>query len=177
MTLHASDAAVTAQAKNLAKKKSRKYVALGAAAVLLTTTGGAWAAMTIFGEGSVSAEAYQAKGLTVTDTKLSKKLHPGAEADIIMKVTNPNPFPVKVTQIARTGNPTDVSAGCDMSKVSSPVTQTPAAYDIPADEQVTVGAEGEATVKVLKVVKLDLSATAGCGFTVGIKITGVQSAG
>lgn len=157
------------------RKRRNRKVAIGStlAAVLIIPTG-AYAAMTIFGNGSVTAEAYQSQGLTVSEEHLSKSLFPGAEADIVMRVTNPNPFPVKVTRIELAGDPTNVTAGCDLSKVSGPVAGT--AYDIPVASQGTVPAGDNSVITIPKAIKLDLSATQGCGFKFGIKITGVQSA-
>jgi hypothetical protein len=172
--LHQSEKVFQDQAT--ARKRRNRKVAIGSTlAAVLIIPAGAYAAVTIFGKGSLTAEAYQSQGLTVSEEKLSKKLFPGAEADLTMKVTNPNPFPVKVTQVEPTGNPTNVTAGCDLSKVSGPVGANPA-YSIPVAAQQTVPGGGDAVVTIPKAVKLDLSATQGCGFTIAIKITGTQSA-
>ena len=176
MSLHYSDEVVTAQAKAAAKKKTRKFYVFGAAGAVLLTAGGAWAAMTLFGDGSLTAAAYEAKNLVVSEERLSKELYPVAEADLVFKVTNNNPFPVKINQIEATGAPKNVTAACDLSKVSGPVGGNPA-YSIPESQQQTVlGEGGSAIVTIPKAVKLDLSATKGCGLTVGIKVTGVQTA-
>ena len=175
-TTYGSDTVVREQAKTTAKRKARKYTLIGAGAAVLLSAGGAYAAMTIFGDGQVSATAYQAKNLTVTDAKPATDLYPGAQADLQMTIQNQNPFPVKITQLTAIGAPTDVSTGCDISKVSGPNGQL-GTYDIPAADQPTVNGGWTQTVTIPKVINLDLSATAGCGFKLNIKVTAVQSAG
>jgi hypothetical protein len=176
MSLHYSDTSVTEQARKIAKKKTRKFYAIGAAGAVMLTAGGAWAAMTIFGESSLTAQEYQAKNLVISNVELSQQLWPGSEADLNMRITNQNPFPVKITQIAATGAPTAVTPGCDISKVTGPLGSNPA-YNIPTADQPTVG--GNVTnqlVTLPKAVKLDLAATQGCGFKVNFKVTALQSA-
>ncbi|GAA2535201.1 hypothetical protein [Winogradskya humida] len=60
MTLHYSDAAVEALAKKIAQKKSRKYV-IGVGLAVLLASGTAYAAVRVFGFGSIDSEAAIAK--------------------------------------------------------------------------------------------------------------------
>jgi hypothetical protein len=176
MSLHLSDAAVTAQAKQMAKKKSRKYAIIGAALTIPLVAGGAWAAMTIFGEGSATANKYEAQNLVVSDTSFSKPIFPGVSSNLVFKVTNPNPFAVKVSAIQLNGNPQiscDVAA--DANKITGPLgTQT--SYTIPAADQVEVAPNGNRTVTIPNAVKLDFSATGSCSITLPFKVTGTQVA-
>ncbi len=181
--LHQSESVLrdqaTTAAKTMAKKKSRKYVAFGAAGALLLGGGAAYAYMSITGNATVTATAYQAQGLSVKSAQLASPLYPGSESDLVMTVVNPNPFPVKISQIAALGAPTEVSTGCDITKLGGPVGTNPV-YSIPAADQVVVpGGQADAaptTVTVKKAVSLNINATQGCGFKLSVKITGTQSA-
>jgi hypothetical protein len=176
-TTYGSDAAVREQAKTTAKRKARKYTVIGAGLAVVLSAGGAYAAMTMLGNGSVTAKAYQAKDLTVTDAKPATDLYPGVESDLVMTVKNDNPFPVKITSLKATGAPTNVSAGCDLSKVTGPNGSLATQYNIPTADQPTVNGGSTQPVTIPKVLKMDISATQGCGFTIAIQVTAVQSAG
>lgn len=173
--LHSDDQAVAFHAKQKGLRKSRKFYAVGAAIAVFASTGAAYAAMTVFGSGEVTAEAGVAQNLTISEEKVSKKLYPGTVANVTFKVANPNEFPVKVTQVALDGAPTDVApAGC-VSKITSPLVKSGTAYNVPDAAQREVPAKGEAIVVLTNAVKLDNSATTGCGFSIKIKVTGTQS--
>lgn len=173
--LHSDDQAVAYHAKQKGLRKSRKFYAVGAAIAVFASTGAAYAAMTVFGSGEVTAEAGVAQGLTISEEKVSKKLYPSTVANVTFKVANPNEFPVKVTQVALDGAPSSVSpAGC-IAKITSPLVTSGTAFNVPAADQVEVPAGATRTVTLTNAVKLDDSATTGCGFKIAIKVTGTQS--
>lgn len=177
MTLHASDAAVTREAKQLAKKRSRKYVIIGGGLATLLTAGGAWAAMSVFGTGSAGAEAYEAQQLTVTNGHLSKDLYPGASANLLFNVANNNPFPVKVQKVTVDGALTNVTCDAATQAKLSGLVEDGKSRGIAAADQVEIPAGGNANITVPDAVRLALSSTEGCGFTVNIKVDGKQSGG
>src|SRR5262249_53921614 len=57
------------------------------------------------GSGSGYAKATPAQQLTTVDVSASTTatLYPGANGDLLLKVSNPNPYPVKVTDVAGSG--------------------------------------------------------------------------
>jgi hypothetical protein len=68
--------------------------------------GVAFAAWTATGTGAAGAKATAFQALTVSAGTTTAQLYPGSSGDAVVSVTNPNPFPVKITQVAQ-----DVSAG------------------------------------------------------------------
>lgn len=120
---------------------------------------------------SASAQADNGTTPIISNEHFSGKFYPGAERDLVFTVNNPNEFPVKVTSIAATGI-SDLTAGCDggakLSGFATAFNQDKAL----AGGGVTVAAGDSAEVTIPKAVKLDSSATAGCGFKVQLKVTG-----
>jgi hypothetical protein len=78
-------------------------VAVGA---LVAGAGVAVAAWSASGSGTAGAKATTFQALTVSAGTTSAQLYPGGTGDVVLSVTNPNPFPVKITQVAQ-----DTSAG------------------------------------------------------------------
>ncbi len=172
-TTHYSENVVRDQAKQAAKKKTRKYVVLGAVAAVAVIPTAAYAAMTLFGTGNAEVFAYQAQNMPVTNTAFSKTLYPGASANLTFRVDNPNPFPVNITKIAATGADTFNGGGCpNGANLSGPVMGLNQDYPLPT--AVEVGAGGYANVTVPNAVTLGSNATNGCGFKIAVKITGAQ---
>jgi hypothetical protein len=90
------------------RKLSRKQRFIGAAITLLVlaVVGFAYAAWTSSGTGSGYAKATSAQALSTVDVSASTTatLYPGANGDLLLKIHNPNPYPVQVTSV--TGNGT-----------------------------------------------------------------------
>ncbi|HEV8065021.1 MAG TPA: hypothetical protein VGP46_09325, partial [Acidimicrobiales bacterium] len=86
--------------------RKRKFFIGGAAAVAAVLVGGgvAFAAWSASGSGTGSALAYTAQTVTVNTVALtssSASLYPGGPAgNVYFTVTNPNPYAVKITNIA-----------------------------------------------------------------------------
>jgi hypothetical protein len=85
-------------------RKSR----IAAAAVTLAVMGVAglvYAAWLATGTGSGSAKAKTAQALTTVDVSASTTatLYPGASGDVVIKVSNPNPYPIQVTGVSGNG--------------------------------------------------------------------------
>jgi acyl dehydratase len=175
VTLHASDAAVTAQAKQLAKKRSRKYVAFTAGAATLLAAGGAYAAMLINGEGTASATAYQEQQLEITNGRFSGPLFPGGKIDLVFTVKNPNPFKVKAKTIGLTAgkNPTIACKAGEEVHLSGPLATKATSVTIPAADQTVIDGNGATTtVTIHDAVQLSNNATKGCALTVPFTLTG-----
>ncbi|GIE76542.1 hypothetical protein Aph02nite_24920 [Actinoplanes philippinensis] len=175
MSLHVSDAAVTAQAKQMAKKRSRKYVVAAAGLATVLAAGGAWAAMQVTGDGTASATAYQEQQLTITDAAFSGPLFPGGKIDLTFKVTNPNPFKVKVRTIGlKQGSPPAITCKQGEDKyLSGPIGAAGTSFTIPAADQTVIDANGATgTVTIKNAVQLSNDATKGCALTLPFTITG-----
>jgi hypothetical protein len=77
--------------------------------LVLGAVGLVYAAWTASGGGSGYAEATSAQALTTVDVSASTTatLYPGADGDLLLRIHNPNPYPVQVTDV--TGNGTITS--------------------------------------------------------------------
>ena len=98
--------------------KARIILALSAVALLITAavTFGSWAVGSSSGNGY--AKAVSAQNLTLADASASTtaQLYPGGTGDLVVKVTNPNPFGVTVTAVTAAGPITsDKGAACNAS--------------------------------------------------------------
>jgi hypothetical protein len=175
-TTHYSDSVVRDQAMQAAKKKTRKYVLVGAIAAVAIIPTAAYAYMTLTGTGNAEATAYQARNMPVSQTQFSQELWPGASADLKFVVSNPNPFPVKITDIAATSADTFTGGSVNGANLTGKAMSTNSNYALPAADQVTIAGNGDAWVTVKDAVTLSPNATAGCGFKVAIRVTGVQTA-
>lgn len=173
--LHASDAAVTRQAQQLAKRRSRKYVIAAAFTATALAAGGAWAAMKVSGDGTATVAAYQEQQLVITNAAFSGPLFPGGKVNLAMTVRNPNPFKVKVKTIGlKQGSPPAITCAPGEAKhLSGPVGASGTSFTIPADDQAEIGPNGATgTVVVKDAVRLSNDATKGCALTVPFTITG-----
>jgi hypothetical protein len=158
-------------------RMSRKAAIATVAAAAVIIPGAAWAAVTLFGFGDVSAAATDVKSLTITDVTLTAPLVPGVTVGSKGIVHNPNNFPVSVTAVITRQEGLAVSgAGCDAGTVHPVGT-------FAADQGTGVGAgwkqsitavsvpaNGAAWVEVPHAVSQDSGATAMCGFTAKIAV-------
>lgn len=171
MTLHASDAAVTAQAKQMAKKKSRKYVALTAGVGVLLAGGAAYAAVALFGFGSIDSGEATLKDLTVSQSKLTGALVPGKSVGGQADVANGNDFDVIVSGIVLKDSSLQATgAKCDPATVTpgGTVTTYPGAgggagHLITLAAPITIPANQAKTITAQNVVAQAASANGLCG--------------
>jgi hypothetical protein len=79
-------------------RKSRLITA-GIAILALGAVGLVYAAWTTNGSGSGYAKAGSSQALTTIDVSASTTadLYPGTDGDVVLEVSNPNPYPVRVT--------------------------------------------------------------------------------
>jgi len=151
----------------------RNVVRVGALCLLsvlgTTLTGGtAYAFWTTTGSGSGSAGAGMAQPLTTSPVAVSSGLlYPGAAGDVRIKVDNPNPFPVTVTDVVGTGTITsDKGAACDAATGVSFTDVTGGSLPVPAS--------GSATFTLANAVSMDNSSDDSCQgatFTIGVTLT------
>ena len=121
----------------VAASRPRLLVGLGVALVALLGAGAAFAYWTSQGSGAASASAGSLEPVTVAayaGESISNKLYPGGPAgDVLVKVTNPNPF--SVTLVAISGNGLISADAGHSGCTTTGVTFTP-----PANPSLTIGA-------------------------------------
>jgi hypothetical protein len=110
------------------------FVAL-AAIVALVATGVIVAAWSTSGSGNGYAKAGTASALTIGDASAATvgDLYPGGTGSVKLKVTNPNPFAVRITTVAKQTGGTitsDKGAACNASTGVTFTDQTGLALDL-----------------------------------------------
>jgi len=133
-----------------------------------------YAAWTTSGSGSGYAKAGSAQALTTVDVSASTAatLYPGANGDVLIKVNNPNPYPVRVTDV--TGNGTITADSGHATCVTSGVTftdQHSQTIDIPASSQTQTTLAGAAHMS-----NASDNGCQGATFTIPVSITGTSNA-
>jgi hypothetical protein len=154
------------------KRVSRK-LAVATTVAALSAVGLVYAAWTTNGGGSGYAKAGTAQALTTVDVSASTSatLYPGGPAgDVLIRIDNPNPFPVKVTGVAGNGA---ISAdaghsGCTTTGVSF-TDQTGLNISVPATSQTTTTLTGAASMS-----NASLNACQGATFTIPVTISGAS---
>jgi hypothetical protein len=140
------------------RRHAARLAAGAAALAVLAGAGVAYAAWTASGTGTAGAKATTFQPLTVSAGATTALLYPGGSADAVVSITNPNPFPVKITQIGQDTTPgkyvsSDQGASCtDASGSTHPTgvtlttaTGTPLA-SVPANSSAPVTLTGKVTM-------------------------------
>ena len=106
-------------------KRSKKIALLVAAVVVASAASLVYAAWTTNGTGSGYAQAGSAQNLSTVDVSASTTatLYPGVSGDVLIKISNPNPYPVRVTAVSLNGTNADIApdsghAGCSPTGAS-----------------------------------------------------------
>lgn len=174
MTLYQDEqayiAGAEAKAGKAAKRKSRKVWALAAVGTVFAG-GAAFAAVQLFGFGSIDASAATLKNLNVQNAHLTGTLAPGQTVGGAADVGNENDFPVKVTGvILQDSSLQTTGGGCDPATVSpggTPVASYPGAGGgaghLVAITPVTIPAGQAVTVTAANVVSQTSTAGGLCG--------------
>ena len=155
---------------------TKQRVTSGAIALLvLGVVGLAYAAWTTNGTGSGYAKAGSAQDLSTVDVSASTTatLYPGADGDVLIRIKNPNPYPVEVTDIdgngaitADAGHPTCVTTGVTYTD------QSGLTIDVPADG-------GETQTTLSGAAHMSNSSDNGCQgatFTIPVSLSGQSDA-
>jgi hypothetical protein len=143
-------------------------VGTATAALMVTSTGGAFAYWSTSGSGSgaatVGSMAVATQALTAGDATPAQQLLPGRSADAVLKINNPNDFPVTLVSVAGTTPPT-ASNGCSPTGVTfSDVTGL--TTEIPAGATTVVDLPGAVSMNMSSA-----SACQGATFTIPVLIT------
>jgi hypothetical protein len=149
---------------------ARRLVAGGVALAAALAGTAAWAYWTAAGTGTGSAGSGTMQAVTVTalvagDQPGSALLPGGLAADVVLRVHNPNPYPVQLTAVTAAGVVTADAAhpGC---------TTTGVTFLPPAAPQLTVAAASTLLVDLPAAASMATSAPSGCqGATFSIPVT------
>jgi hypothetical protein len=155
--------------------KGRKSLLAAGVIALVASAAVAVAAWQTSGSGPAYAKAQTASTLTLGDASASTSadLYPGATGALTIKVTNPNPFPIKITSVALQSGGVVTSnkgAACDASTGVSVNNQSGLAL--------AVGASATATMTVPNAVSMSNASDNSCQgavFTVPVDVTAVSS--
>ena len=116
----------------------RTLLALGATGSAFVISAIVFAAWLSSGSGSAYSKAGSSQALSTLDASASTSatLYPGVSGDVTLKVSNPNPFPVRVTSVSLNGTNADITpdaghASCSPTGVSF-ANQTGLSVDVPA---------------------------------------------
>lgn len=133
----------------------------------------ALAAWVATGTGSGYAEAGTAAALTTSVTATTADLYPGGSGDLFIRINNPNPYPVLVTDIARTASPitSDAGAACNASTGVSMADQSGLSIAVAAGGSTTTSLDG-----VVAMSNASANACQGAVFTIPVTLTGQSNA-
>jgi hypothetical protein len=152
----------------------RVHLLLVLAATALLAVGTAAAAWSITGKGSGTAKASGVTSLVLADTSgfTTAGLVPGSTADLKLRISNPNGFPVRITAVSGNGAITsDKGAACDVAAGVTVAAETGLALDLGA------GATSTLTVpNAMSMSNSSANACQGAVFAVPVSLAAVSNA-
>ncbi len=155
------------------KRKITRKVTVGALMLGVTMAATvAFAAWTATGSGDGYAKAKTAVALTTVDVSASTtpQLYPGGSGDVLIKITNPNPYAVTVTGVAGAGAITsDKGATCDAA--------TGVTYTAPTSPSLVVAAGASTQFTLTGAVAMSNASNNACQgavFTIPVTLTGTS---
>jgi hypothetical protein len=158
--------------RNLSTKQ--RLVGSAVTVLVLGVVGLVYAAWTASGTGSGYAKAEQAQALTTVDVSASTTatLYPGATGDVLIRISNPNPYPVEVTDVTGNGaiTPDAGHPGCTTTGVTY-TDQTGLTIDVPAN--------GETETTLSNAASMSNASSNGCQgatFTIPVTLAGASDA-
>jgi hypothetical protein len=141
----------------------------------LLAAGVAFAAWTATGSGSGYAKAVSAQDLTTVDVSASTvaDLYPGKDdGDVLLRVSNPNPYPVRITGVSGDGTITsDQGAACNASTGVTFDNQSGLALDVAASSAATFTLDGAAAMS-----NASDNTCQGALFTIPVSLSGQSNA-
>jgi hypothetical protein len=152
----------------------RRLIGAGMTLVVLGAVGLVYAAWTATGGGQGYAKATSAQALATVDVSASTgaTLYPGANGDVLVRVSNPNPYPVRVTGIAGSGSITaDAGHPACVTTGVSYTDQTGLVIDVPAGGQTQSTLTGAAHMS-----NASDNGCQGATFTIPVSLAGASNA-
>jgi hypothetical protein len=153
-------------------RKAFVVLALLLSAVAASAVIAAWVTN---GSGPGYAKAQTASNLTLSDASASTTadLYPGATGSVKLKVTNPNPFPVRITSVAKQASAitSDKGAACDASTGVTFSDQTGLALDVAAGATTTL-----TLANAISMSNASDNSCQGAVFTIPVNVTGASNA-
>ncbi len=148
--------------------RGRRGLILSLSVGLLFAAGIAFAAWTATGTGSGYAKATTAQPLTTVDVSATTPatLYPGATGDVLLRINNPNPYPVVVNDVTGNGAITASNPSCNVASVTF-TDQTGLSLNVPASSAATFTLSGA--------VQMSTAANDNCQgatFTIPVALTG-----
>ena len=155
------------------KKRVSRKLAVVTIAMAMAAVGLVYAAWTTNGGGSGYAKAGTAQALTTVDVSASTTatLYPGGPAgDVLIRISNPNSYPVTVTGVSGNGSITPDSghSGCSPTGVSF-TDKTGLSISVPASGATTATLSGAASMS-----NASVDACQGATFTIPVSISGAS---
>jgi hypothetical protein len=155
-------------------KSRRRILGVGLSMVALVAAGLVYAAWTTSGSGSGYAKAQSAQALSSLDASASTSatLYPGATGDVQLRISNPNPYPVRVTAVTGSGQITADAGhpGC----VTTGVTSTNQ-----SNQTIDIAANGTTDKTLNGAVQMSNASDNGCQgatFTIPVSLAGASNA-
>jgi hypothetical protein len=151
----------------------KKIVLLVVAALAVAVAGIGIAAWSTSGSGNASAKAASASNLVLSDASAyaSADLYPGATGAAVLRVQNPNSFPVTITTVTRTGAITsDKGAACDAATGVTFTDQTGLSISLAASTTATVTLSG-----AVQMSNSSDNSCQGAVFTIPVSVTAVSA--
>jgi hypothetical protein len=154
---------------------SRKLFFVVVAIAALVVSGVLYAAWSTTGSGNGYAKAGTASALTIGDASASTTadLYPGGTGSVKLKVTNPNPFAVRITTVTKQTGGTitsDKGAACNASTGVTFTDQTALALDVAANATSTFTLSG-----AVSMTNASDNTCQGAIFTIPVDVTGASN--
>jgi hypothetical protein len=154
---------------------SKKFFLVVAVVVGLMATGAIYAAWNTSGSGNGYAKAGTASALTIGDASASTTadLYPGSTGAVKLKVTNPNPFAVRITTVAKQASGTitsDKGVACNASTGVTFTDQTGLALDVAGGATSTFTLSG-----AVSMTNASDNSCQGAIFTIPVDVTGASN--
>jgi hypothetical protein len=156
-------------------RKKRLLLLCGALLFGIAAAGIAIGAWSVSGSGTGYAKASTGSAVTLSDASASTSadLYPGASGAVKLKVSNPNPFPVRITAVSGNGTVTsDKGAACDASTGVAFVNQSSLTLDLLANESNKVFSLAGAVA----MSNASDNSCQGAAFSVPVSVTAISNA-
>jgi hypothetical protein len=158
-----------------------KLIAGLVAVVLAIGAGLVYAAWTSSGSGSAYAKGGTAQALTTVDVSASTAatLYPGVTGDALVKFSNPNPYPVKVTAVSLNGTNANITpdsghSACTTTGVSF-ANQSGLSIVVPAESGGTNGTVQSTLTGAVSMSSASIDGCQGATFTIPVTFTGTSN--